>query len=94
MREQWLPSPIWSLFHAIPNSHSCRRTLEPHFLHDTCAIDRFSTLYPLVSSLQLRVDFVQHIHSLDLSTIRSTQSIAWTLRKLGSLYCMEIFLIS
>ena len=35
MREQWFPSLIWSLFHAIPNSHSCRRTLEPHFLQHT-----------------------------------------------------------
>jgi len=47
MREQWLPSLIWSLFHAIPNSHSCRRTLEPHFLHDTCAIDHFTHSTPL-----------------------------------------------
>ena len=46
MREQWFPPLIWSLFHAIPTSHSCRHTLEPHFLHDTRAIDHFSTLCP------------------------------------------------
>jgi len=64
----------------------------PYFLHDTSAIDRFSTLYRHASSLQLRVDFVQHIDSLDLSTIRSTQATAWLLRKLDSLYCREISL--